>query len=227
MVTVLAFLLGVFPSDTVLIQELPLVEARVASTTRDARLAVIWSGDGDWAGFVRGVTRELNASGVSVVGLKSRSWLTQRPEKNADLAGQDLSRILRTYLTRWNADSVLLIGYSRGADLLPFAVSRLPTDLRRRVGLLVLVSPAVNANFGFHWIDLLSNKRRPDDLELAPEVRKLAGTRILCIYGTLDRSALCPELEAGIAQTIARDSGHHMEDAEGLARLILERWGGH
>jgi type IV secretory pathway VirJ component len=227
MVTVLAFLLCGFPSDTVLIQELPLVEARVTSTTRNSRLAVIWSGDGDWAGFVRGITRELNASAVSVVGLKSRSWLTQRPEKNADLAGQDLSRILRTYLTMWNADSVLLIGYSRGADLLPFAVSRLPADLRKRVGFLVLISPAVNANFGFHWIDLISNKRRPDDLDLAPEVRKLAGLRILCVYGTLDQSALCPVLEAGVAQTVARESGHHMEDPEGLVRLMLERWGGH
>lgn len=224
MLTVVALLLSAFPSDTVLIPELPLVEARSASTTPDSRLAVIWSGDGDWAAFVRGLAREFNESGVSVVGLKSRSWLTQSPAKNSDLAGQDLTRVLRTYLTAWKADSVLLIGYSRGADLLPFAVSRLPTDLRGRIGLLVLVSPAVNANFTFHWIDLVSNRRRADDLELAPEVRKLTGLRILCIYGTLDKSALCPALEAGVAQTIARESGHHMEDPEGLARLILESW---
>jgi len=195
------------------------------SAGHDSRLAVIWSGDGDWAGFVRGLTREFNAAGVPVVGLKSRSWLTQRPAKNPDLAGQDLARIVRTYLTAWGADSILLVGYSRGADLLPFAVARLPADLRNRVGLLALVSPAVNANFNFHLVDLISDKHRPDDLELAPEVRRLAGVPILCVYGTLDKSALCPQLEAGIAQTVARESGHHMEDPEGLGRLILARWG--
>jgi type IV secretory pathway VirJ component len=213
-------------SDTSQVKELPLVEARTAARPGGPALAVIWSGDGDWASFVSGLARELNRSGVSVVGLKSRSWLTQRPAKNPDLAARDLSRILRVYLADWGGDSVLVVGYSRGADLLPFALSRLPPDLRSRIGLIALISPAINANFDFHWVDLLSNRRRPTDLDLRAEVRKLASFRVVCIYGTEDRSALCPTAEPGLMQIVARDRGHRMDDPEGIGRILLDWWRG-
>jgi type IV secretory pathway VirJ component len=211
---------GVAPADTSLLPDLPLVEARAAASR--PTLAVLWSGDGNWAGFVQGLTRELNAKGISVVGLKSRAYLTGAPRKTPEAAGRDLARMLRAYLKAWSADSLLLIGYSRGADLLPFGISRLPEDLRSRVSLLGLISPAVNANFEFHLRDLISNPRRSSDLELLPEVRKLRGLRILCIYGVEDSSALCPVAEAGLLQPVARERGHRMDDPAGTADLLLE-----
>lgn len=221
----LSFLAGGTQADTILIRDLPLVEAR-ATPRPGAPLVVLWTGDGDWAGFVRGVTRELNDSGLSVVAVKSRSWLRNAPKKDPDLAGRDLSRVLQAYLQAWGADSVVLIGYSRGADLLPFAVSRLPADQRTRITLLALISPAVNANFEFHWIDIISNKRRDSDLEVLPEIRKLAGMRAICLYGTNDGSAVCPMIRQDRLQTTARPSGHRMEDPQGIARLILKSWRG-
>jgi len=208
------------PADTSLLPDLPLVEARVAGAR--PTLAVLWSGDGNWAGFVQGMTRELNAKGVSVVGLKSRAYLTATPHKSPDAAGRDLARMLKAYLEAWHADRVLLIGYSRGADLLPFAVSRLRDDLRSRVGLLGLISPALNASFEFHLTDLISNKRRPGDLDLLLEVRKLRGLPILCIYGVEDSSALCPLAEAGLLLPVARARGHRMDDPAGTADLLLK-----
>ena len=207
-------------ADTSLVPDLPLVEARVAGAGRT--LAILWSGDGNWAGFVRGLTRELNAKGVSVVGLKSRAYLTAAPPKGPDLVGTDLARLLRGYLTTWKPDSVLLIGYSRGASLLPFAVSRLPEDLRSRVSLLGLISPSVNVNFEFHLVDLVSNPRRATDVELLPEVRKLRGLAMVCVYGVEDKSALCPVAEPGLLQVVPRARGHRMDDPTGLADLLLE-----
>jgi type IV secretory pathway VirJ component len=182
---------------------------------------VLWSGDGNWASFVHELARALNARGVGVVGLKSRAYLTAQPPKTPDLAGRDLERVLGTYRAAWHADTLLLVGYSRGADLLPFAVARLPDSLRSRVGLLGLISPAVNASFQFHWNDLISNPHRASDLELLPEIRKLRGLRILCIYGVEDRSALCPVAEPGLLEPVAQSGGHHRDDPAGIATLLL------
>jgi len=60
----------------------------------------------------------------------------------SDRVVQDLTRILRHYLPAWNRQKVVLVGYSMGADVLPFLISRLPADLvtctemsgRHRVG---------------------------------------------------------------------------------------------
>jgi type IV secretory pathway VirJ component len=41
--------------------------------------------------------------------------------------------VIRQYLAAWNKSRVLLVGYSFGADTLPFIVNRLPADLRPAV----------------------------------------------------------------------------------------------
>ena len=42
--------------------------------------------------------------------------------------------MIRYYLAHLDKKRVLLIGYSQGADVLPFAVNRLPAATRARVG---------------------------------------------------------------------------------------------
>lgn len=219
----LALTLGIAPSvpaDTVLISNLPVEEARASTPGRT--LAVLYSGDGNWAGFVKGLTRELNERGFSVVGVKSRSYLVAEPRKTPELVARDLERLLRTYLAAWHSDSVLLIGYSRGADLAPFMVTRLSDELRRRISFLVLLSPSTNASFEFHLTDLLSDRPRATDLPLLPELRMLRGSRILCVYGRSDRSALCPLADSGLVRPVALDQGHKMGDPVLVAKLITE-----
>jgi type IV secretory pathway VirJ component len=42
-------------------------------------------------------------------------WKERTPQQTTD----DVARILRYYLSSWKKDSVVLVGYSRGADALP------------------------------------------------------------------------------------------------------------
>jgi len=115
----------------------------------------------------------------------------------------------------------MLIGYSRGAGIAPFMINRLTGAWRPLIPLLVLLSPSQFASFEFHLADLVSDKRRPTDIPLLPEVQKGRGVTILCVYGTSDPGALCPDLASGFAQVVARRQGHRMEDPEDIAPLIL------
>jgi len=45
----------------------------------------------------------------------------------------DLERIIRSYSAAWKRPKVLLIGFSFGADALPFLYTRLPIDVRNQV----------------------------------------------------------------------------------------------
>ena len=109
----LASAAGVEPSASV--DDLPLIESLSKSADRPL-FAVLISGDGGWASIDRQLTKGLVAKGVSVVGLNARSYFWKR--KSPAAAGEDLQRILNYYFSVWNKAQVILIGYSRGADVL-------------------------------------------------------------------------------------------------------------
>ena len=80
---------------------------------------------------------------VAVVGLSSPAYLQH--ERTPDEAARDLTRILRHFLDAWHRERAIIVGYSRGADIGPFMMSRLPADLRERVALTALLGYVINA----------------------------------------------------------------------------------
>jgi type IV secretory pathway VirJ component len=185
-----------------------------------ALLAVLLTGDGGWAAGDKSLAQAFAARNVAVVGLSSPRYLIRR--RTPDEAAADLARILRHFLSAWNRRRVLIVGYSRGADIGPFMVSRLPPDLRRRVDLLVLLGPGERTSFKFGLADLIRDPHGPDALPVAPEVARLRHVPVLCIYGATDRSAICRSLEqAGVARAVVRSGGHVVHGDEG-PRLVAE-----
>lgn len=198
---------------------LPLIEvpARGTPTT----LVVFLSGDGGWAALDRQTAAALAAHGVAVVGLDSRAYLSQR--RTPEQVAADVAQVAQTYAARWGTRRLALVGYSRGADMLPFVATRLPADLRRRVALLALLGAERAANFRFHWIDLVRDESRPDDRPLAPELERLRGQRILCVYGTTEKDTPCRGADPTLLTAVARAGDHHLGgDYAALAQLILD-----
>ena len=201
------------------LRNLPLVELPTGAPS--PVMALVMSGDGNWAHFIRELADTLVDRGIPVVGLESRSYLS-RPRTPEELA-QDMEGVLRRYLRAWSAEEILVVGYSRGADFAPFLVNRLPPDLRARIQAVALLSPTKMASFEFHLIDLIRYVHRDTDLDAIPEVEALAPIPTLCIYGREDESALCPDLPAGLADVVALDAGHRLRDSGEVADLIIDR----
>jgi len=166
------------------VQDLPVVEVPVQTPSRT--LALMLSGDGGWAGIDREVGAQLAGRGVPVVGVSTLKYFWQRRSPEESTA--DMSRLLRHYLATWKAERIVLVGYSFGADVLPFIVNRLPADLRARVASVNLLAPGMNADFEIHvtgWVGGTGS----DALPLAPELARLVDLRRLCFYGDGDRDA--------------------------------------
>jgi len=207
------------PKGSPAVNDLPLVEVP-AKTQGGHAMAVILSGDGGWAGIDRDVAGALSAKGIPVVGWNSLQyfWSAKKPET----ASKDLERILRHYMAAWNKQEVLLIGYSFGADVLPFFTNRLPADLLEKVHLLALLGPGKTADFEFHVTDWLGggSKGQP----VLPEVRKLAGhPPVLCLYGAKEDDSLCPDIPPALGKAQVLPGAHHFGgDYNALAALILK-----
>jgi len=201
------------------VSDLPLVEVPAKDMSGDT-LAVIVSGDGGWASIDRELGAVLAGRGIPVVGLNSLQyfWTRRTPEGTAS----DLERVLRYYLISWSKNKALLIGYSRGADVLPFMANRLPDDLRTRVQAVALLGPSQMVDFEFHLTDWLTNATRTTARPILPEVEKLNGMKVLCLYGSTETDSLCKNLDATLAKGTPLTGGHHFDgNYEAIADTIL------
>ncbi len=201
-------------------KELPLIEVPATRLETDI-LAIHLTGDGGWGSTDRGVSGMLADRGISVVGLNSLHyfWRARPPEESS----KDLELILRSYLSAWGKKRVVLLGYSFGADVLPFLISRLPADLRGQITLVALLSLGGRAEFEFHltdWLGATSGSARP----VAPEIEKLKGMRILCFYGQEDSDELCSKLPQGLVEPMTFPGGHVIgHDYQAIGEDILRR----
>lgn len=208
---------------TTALADLPLIEVRAKSDTSDT-LIVIVSGDGGWASIDRDLATSLSALGHSVVGLNSLEYFWKR--RTPDSAARDLQRIVERYLTAWHKQKVILIGYSRGADVLPFMTNRLSPDLLKRTRLVALLGLEKDVEFEFHVQDWLSSRNSRTALPVLPEVEKLRGVPLLCIAGEDESDSLCRKLDPELATTVILKGGHHFGgDYADLSRIILKAAG--
>lgn len=182
--------------------------------------AVMLSGDGGWAAIDKRIADDFAARGVAVVGLDSRSYLMKA--RTPDEVAADIGRVMRHYGAQWSVQRVALVGYSRGADLAPFVANRLPAALRGQLALIALLGPAERANFQFHWADLLSETSKPSDAPILPELERLRGTQVLCIYGKDEKESLCRLADTSAVRVDKRAGRHHFDgDYDAIAAEIL------
>ena len=187
------------------VRDLELTETLLSGQRSIETMAIILSGDGGWAELDKAVAAGLAEHGVPSAGWSSLRyyWTPRTPET----AAADLARIMSHYISAWSVKQFTLVGYSFGADVLPFLVNRLPTALRGRVQSISLLGPSATADFEFHVADWV---RRPRGSSYAtvPEVERLKGP-VLCVRGEGEIESVCPNLKGPSVRSVTVGHGHH------------------
>jgi len=196
------------------ISDLPLQEVHAAGPAQE--FALLLTGDGGWAGLDQELAARLAAEGVPTVALNSLKyfWTPRTPQQTAE----DVARVLRHYLAAWNAQRVLMIGYSFGADLLPFVVNRLPPDLRARVASVSLLGIDAHASFEVHVAEWVGGDEGGPPTR--PELAEITGLPVLCIYGEGETDSICPQMPPGTVTREQIGKGHHFS---GEYALLADR----
>jgi type IV secretory pathway VirJ component len=172
------------------------------------RFAVMITGDGGWRRIDEKITDRLRAAGIPIVGfVASDYYRTRRSPAESACA---LERVIRYYKIQWRKSKVLLIGYSRGADVLPFMASRLPRDLRESTQLIALLGlePMIDFKYSPAW-SLAAYFHKEPQYAVKPEVEKLRGQNVLCIFGAKEKDSLCHVLDHTAFKIVAEPGGHH------------------
>jgi type IV secretory pathway VirJ component len=200
------------------VAKLPLIE--LPASAPSPLLAIIVSGDGGWRDLDKVIAEDLNRQGVSVVGWDSLRyfWTRKSPEETAS----DLAAVIETYAARWHAQKVALIGYSFGADVLPFLYNRLPRDDRQRVAMISLLALSQAADFEIKVNGWLGGDASEAALPTQPALASIDPRLIQCFYGEKEEHTQCPALATRGAETIHTTGGHHFDgNYAALAQRIL------
>jgi type IV secretory pathway VirJ component len=185
--------------------DLPLTE--VPATGESSNLmAIHLTGDGGWGVTDRGIAESLAARGIPVVALNSLHYFWK--QKTVEQTAADFNQILQYYSARWKRNEVIVIGYSFGADVLPFILNRIPGESLEKIKVITYLGLGSQADFQFHLSDWFTSGKRSTSLAVRPEVEKLRGRKMLCFYGTDDGDALCRQLDSGLVKAFPLQGGH-------------------
>jgi type IV secretory pathway VirJ component len=188
------------------VKNLPVVITNSKTQDRQAPVALLISGDGGWYGFEQQIADHLAKEGIPTVGLDSKKyfWKRRTPEGTAS----DIAKALNFYSNEWGRDKFVLIGYSLGAEIVPFIVNALPEDIKSKVESAVLLSPATTTDFEIHISNMLGMGNRQNTYHTIDEIVKMQNIPTLIIFGDGEKTEV-PALLSGTSVKIRKIPGDH------------------
>ncbi len=195
---------------------LPIVSIKATGTPKG--LVVFVSGDGGWRDLDKTMGEWMATQGYDVIGVDALRyfWAEKLPKQFA----ADLQSIIKTGDPSQKLP-VLLVGYSFGADTLPFAWPELPDSLRDRIGLVALLGPSLTTGFQVSvsgWLGMAGGTN-----EVVPAIAAVPAAKILCVHGVEEKSSACTDPSLAGVPTIQTKGGHHFDgDYVSLGKRVLD-----
>jgi type IV secretory pathway VirJ component len=184
--------------------------------------AFIISGDGGWTSFDQSYSEKLADKGIAVVGLDAQKyfWNPKTPEQTAN----DVIKAIEHYMQLWNKRSFILVGYSFGADVIPFVTSRLPSTLKKLIKGVYSLSPDEKGDFEIHVTDMLSLGSSKDNYNVTEEIKLIKHYNPVCIFGDQEDTALKKHFsETGARIVVLPGSHHYNNDFSAVSEAIFSR----
>lgn len=189
-------------------------------TSNDATKPIVFfaTGDGGWTKFSTGFMESLNKAGYPVIALNSKDyfWHKKTPSQTAS----DIGHLLKGYLSSWKRDSLVLIGYSFGADVTPFIQNYMDRSIAARTRHIVLMIPYSSTDFEVHLTEMIGIGSK-DDYSVPDEINKIS-IPILFVMGTGKSQFPINLLRIHNFRAVSIDGGHHFDDnADKVAQHAL------
>ena len=197
---------------------LPLSQYSSSDTTKP--LIFYISGDGGFNKFSTSFMQSLNKDGYAVIGLNAKDyfWNKRKPGEAAAAVEEAINGTNK----EWKKKNIVLIGYSFGADVAPFILTRFSTTLTNKVNHLVLLSPSPKTDFEIHVLQMFGWGK--DEGESVPaEVNKISKP-VTIVVGDDENEFPFNELTIKNKQIIKMRGGHHYDgDVDALCKQVVQQ----
>jgi type IV secretory pathway VirJ component len=202
------------------ISKLPVTVKVPAAVVADRPIVFFITGDGGMKKFSADMVNILAGKGYPVIGLNALKyfWSKKTPQQSA----ADVSALLQYYSSQWNNHSFILIGYSMGADVLPFIYQHLPANFQSQTQHLVFMSPSSSTDMVVHISDMLGKTSTPGSMNVPAAMNTITGKPLLLVFGQDEKDFDLKSLSISNYHHLVLPGGHHYnEDAQGVVQQIL------
>jgi len=191
-----------------------------ASKGSNAALMIYISGDGGWNEFNQKIVHEFEKQGYGVVTLNSRKYFWD--QKSPEAFAGDIEQLSKYYMKEWKKSSVIIVGYSFGADVGIFLPGRLSSELQKKIVKIALISPSASSDFVIRLSDMIGENENVDrKFKVMPEIEK-TDLPVFCIFGKDEKLMLKTSLPKKKNLIIYELPGDHRynDDFKALSKLI-------
>ncbi|GIQ59493.1 hypothetical protein Flavo103_26290 [Flavobacterium collinsii] len=201
--------------------EMPLTLIPTKNKDEALPIAFLISGDGGWTSFDQSVGEALAEKGIAVIGLDAQKyfWNAKTPGETSIV----IAKAVEHYLQQWDRKTFILVGYSFGASVIPFAAGNFSEALKEKLKGLYLLSPDVKADFEIHIADMLSMESSNGTYDVISETKKVKSNNPICFFGDEEDAATRNKFsESGIKTIELPGSHHYNNDYNKVAESILK-----
>ncbi|GAB3412571.1 AcvB/VirJ family lysyl-phosphatidylglycerol hydrolase [Niabella aquatica] len=144
-------------------------------------LICYFSGDGGFNAFSNTICDDLSKNGYLVIALNSKSyfWKKKTPQQTAAF----IEPYIQKYLKEQKQPSVVLMGYSFGADVMPFVYNSLPKTVQKVTNKILLLAPSPTTDFEVHMLDMAGGVG-VYNMDVASEINKIQDAEVYLINST-------------------------------------------
>lgn len=180
----------------------------------NAPLALFFSGDGGWYGFEQSIADKFSMNGIPTIGIDTKKYFWERrtPEETSN----QMAALLNYYCKELGRTRILLIGYSQGAEIMPFVVNRLPENIKSNISSVIMLSPETKTDFEIHITNMLGLGSRQNTYDVIEELIKMKNIPALCIFGDNEKSTVPGLLKNTDIKIVFIPGDHHYKSNETL-----------
>jgi type IV secretory pathway VirJ component len=198
-------------------KNIPIIESK--SNGNSDYYVIFLTGNGGWRKLAQSVTHYLNSKNISVLAINTKKYLWS--EKEPAQIACDLEILIDQYNSKWGQKKVVFIGYSMGAEVLPFAIDYMEDKYIHILSDLILISPWQKATFKVKLRDYFFEVNKGTDIYA--ELLKMKTKKVYVICDDNEFSICHKDLEKVIDHDFLGGGHHFGSDYPALSKLIGKR----
>jgi type IV secretory pathway VirJ component len=214
----ICWILILFSSSLLAHAKLVIIE-KPCSKNDSTPMVVLYTGDGGWKPYDEKLADSLNKMDIPVMGVNSLDYFCKRrtPQESA----HDIAMVITAFQEKWQKKKVILIGYSFGAEVVPFIYNQFPTQLKSCIHALVLLSPGSNSDFKVHLTDRLGWLIHKWNYDVRKEIVSIKAIPVILFFGKEEKTMTLDSTLQSNLSVYYLSGGHNFRNAEAVVKKII------
>ena len=178
------------------------------------------SGDGGLNSFTISLCDNINKAEYSVTALNARSYFWNK--KTPQQAANELADYLARATSNRKNQQIVLVGYSFGADVLPFIINKLPAALKSKIKTSVFIAPSTSTDFEIRLTDMFSQGKKRS-MDVVAEMNRMDATKTVIIQDGDEKGFPVKSITLKNLTVETLTGSHHFDgDTKLVAQTVLK-----